>query len=57
MSKVISLRNSKVTWGEALNQFQPWKQAQGISDTTLQDYKRHVHYFFKRFPDSWEEGV
>lgn len=33
-------------------QFIYWKQAQGLSTTTIGDYKGHIARFFKQFPDA-----
>ncbi|MGG1880623.1 tyrosine-type recombinase/integrase [Paenibacillus cisolokensis] len=41
------------TWEETLEQFLSWKRAQGISKTTLDDYRRHVGMFYRRYPDAF----
>jgi integrase len=41
------------TWDEALQLFLWWKQAQGVSKRTVEDYKLHVTMFFKRYPEAW----
>jgi hypothetical protein len=56
MGKAKVLRINKVvneTWEKALQNFLWWKQAQGVSERTKQDYKIHVTMFFKRYPDAW----
>ncbi|TDA70644.1 MAG: site-specific integrase [Clostridia bacterium] len=56
MAKVLRMdKAAPETWEDALKQFLWWKQAQGVSDTTLEDYKRHVEYFFHRYPDAYRE--
>lgn len=59
MAKVINFdeRQSNVHWEEALQEFLFWKQAQGLSQTTLEDYKRYANMFFKRFPGSWQSDA
>lgn len=37
---------------DALQNFIFWKQANGLSDLTIADYKRHVTQFFTRYPDT-----
>ena len=55
MSRILRLEgNVNVNWEEALQGFLFWKQAQGLSKTTLNDYERHAEMFFKRFPNSWQ---
>lgn len=41
------------TWEKALEQFLTWKKAQGISKQTLDDYRRHVGQFYRRYPDAF----
>lgn len=41
------------TWEETLEQFISWKKAQGLSKQTLDDYKRHVSQFYKRYSDAF----
>jgi site-specific recombinase XerD len=38
---------------EALQQFLWWKQAEGVSTRTREDYKLHVTMFYKRYPGAW----
>jgi len=55
--KVLRIRrDAPATWGEALQQFLYWKQAQGRSGRTLADYRKAVTLFFKRHPEAWEGG-
>ncbi len=56
VTNVVQIKNLYSNWEDALKGFLFFKQAQGISKTTLNDYKRHVEYFFKRYPDSWSDG-
>lgn len=46
-----------VDWSDALAEFLKYKTAQGISDHTYDDYDKHVHLFFKRFPHAWESDT
>lgn len=48
--KVTAQNQQCITWEDALQGFLFWKKAQGISKTTYDDYKRHVTYFFNRYP-------
>jgi len=52
--KVSKVTQVSVTWEEALRDFLFWKQAQGLSQTTLEDYVIHVNRFFKRYPSNWQ---
>lgn len=57
MAKVIKLEKSKPRdWQDALQEFLLWKQATGVRERTLSDYKLHVTMFFKRYPNSNEEA-
>ncbi len=56
VTNVVQVKNLNSNWEDALKGFLFFKQAQGISKTTLNDYKRHAEYFFKRYPDSWNDG-
>jgi len=57
MAKVLRIRKDvPATWEEALQQFLWFKQAQGVSDTTLGDYRYHVAQFFKRYPEAYHPG-
>lgn len=55
---ILAKKNKKlreVANGEqVIEQFIYWKQAQGLSPTTISDYRNHVKRFFKRFPDAFE---
>lgn len=55
MAKVLRI-NKKLpdTWQDALQDFLRWKQAQGVSKRTIEDYHLHITLFFRRFPDAWE---
>ncbi len=44
------------SWEEALDLFLLWKEAEGRSATTLEDYRRTVSIFFRRYPGAWEGG-
>lgn len=56
VSKVtkVSGKQQVSNW-EAMQGFLFWKQAQGLSKTTINDYKKHITLFFKRFPDCWRD--
>lgn len=57
VSKVGSRTEQRVSsWEETFKGFIFWKQAQGVSKTTLNDYRQHVTRFFTRYPDCWSEG-
>ncbi|EMS74058.1 tyrosine-type recombinase/integrase [Ruminiclostridium cellobioparum] len=45
------------SWEDALNEFLLLKKAEGRSRITLDDYERHIYYFFNRFPNSWTNGA
>ncbi|RKL62331.1 site-specific integrase [Thermoanaerobacteraceae bacterium SP2] len=56
MPKVVKItRDTPATWQEALQQFLWWKQAQGISATTLGDYRQHITRFFNRYPTAYSQ--
>ncbi|RYD05023.1 hypothetical protein N752_11710 [Desulforamulus aquiferis] len=42
-------------WQEALQQFIFWKQAQGLSERTINDYRYHVSQFYNQFPKAYDE--
>ncbi|OPY57240.1 MAG: hypothetical protein A4E55_01783 [Pelotomaculum sp. PtaU1.Bin035] len=45
-SKVLSVKKQRfVTWREVLEGFLFWRQAQGLSETTINDYRTHVNIF------------
>lgn len=41
------------TWQQALDDFILFKQGQGLSKTTIDDYQQHINRFFKRYPNAW----
>jgi len=45
----------KVELQKALERFLLVKKAAGLSETTLEDYRRHVNYFFRRYPEAWDD--
>ena len=57
VTKLVPFKNSTISWQEALNGFLFLKQAQGLSKTTLDDYKRHAGYFFNRYCESWQTDI
>jgi site-specific recombinase XerD len=44
------------TWEEALEEFLFWKRAQAVSETTVNDYRRVIALFFRRYPEAVEHG-
>ncbi|SHF65033.1 Site-specific recombinase XerD [Desulfofundulus australicus DSM 11792] len=53
--KVLRIRKEvPATWEEARQQFLWWKQGDGISETTLNDYRYHIGQFFKRYPQAYD---
>ncbi len=56
MAKGKVLRIRKVvpeSWEEALQQFCYWKQAQGLSERTIIDYRTQVSVLFRRYPEAY----
>ena len=58
VSKVRKLSQVKdvASYEKAKQGFLFWKQAQGVSERTLLDYKKHLKQFFSRFPECWQSG-
>lgn len=55
-AKVLRIdKNKPVTWDEALKGFLCWKQAQGVSERTMKDYRSHVSQFFDRHPNAYNQ--
>lgn len=52
--KINQLKRSK-SWEDVLNEFLLLKRAEGRSETTFDDYERHVYYFFNRIASISEE--
>lgn len=52
--KIVKLKETPNV-PQVIEQFIYWKQAQGLSTTTISDYKGHINRFLKRFPDAFEE--
>jgi site-specific recombinase XerD len=51
MAKVVRLKKqASNNWREAIQDFIYWKQAHGLSETTVNDYRYHLNQFFKRYP-------
>lgn len=52
----ISSNQSKIvdSWEKILSDFLMMKQAQGLRERTLRDYRNNVTLFFKKFPDAFE---
>jgi len=54
MAKVLNIKkNTPSTWEESLQAFLFWKQAQGLSERTILDYRKHVSQLFNRFPKAF----
>ncbi|MTI84264.1 MAG: site-specific integrase [Firmicutes bacterium] len=43
------------TWQDALQNFIYWKQAMGLADVTISDYRYHVTQFFTRHPEAFTQ--
>lgn len=50
--KVVKLQRQTITVQQMQESFIYWKQAQGLSPTTISDYRGHVARFLKRFPEA-----
>lgn len=56
MARVLRIGNIvPKTWDDACQDFIHWKMAQGLSDTTINDYKKHIRQFFSRYPKAFDE--
>ena len=44
-----------ISWEEALARFLLMKKAQGLRERTVNDYRRVVTLFFRRFPDAFKD--
>jgi len=51
MAKSKVKKNIPPKWECAFEEFLWWKQANGLSQTTLNDYKDYVSRFYKQYPD------
>lgn len=47
----------KQSWEDTLEQFLFWKKAEGLSIRTVEDYRKTVSYFFRRYPDSFDDSL
>lgn len=57
MAKVLRIEKKiPRTWEEASANFLFWKQAEGVSERTIEDYSYHITKFYKRFPDCFTSG-
>ncbi len=56
MAKVVMLNEQRevVSWNEALQQFLFFKKAQGLTQSTVNDYRSRITAFFKRY-DCWQD--
>ena len=55
--KINVKKNRPTTWQEAMQAFLFWKQAQGLSERTISDYRSHVNLFFNRHPEAYNGNV
>ena len=46
---------ASISWEEALARFLLMKKAQGLRERTVNDYRRVVALFFRRFPDAFKD--
>jgi len=42
---------------DLIDDFMLFKQGQGRADKTLKDYRWHIAYFFKSYPDAWPNNL
>jgi site-specific recombinase XerD len=55
MAKVVRLPKSlPSTWGEAMEQYLCFKQAQGVRPRTLKGHRDEISLFFRRHPEAWD---
>ncbi|AGL01514.1 hypothetical protein [Desulfoscipio gibsoniae] len=50
------MSKKKQKWEVILNDFLFMKQAEGRSETTINDYDFHINLFFARFPSALKTG-
>ncbi len=55
--QVLRLNPVSLTWEEALQEFLFKKQAEGVSERTLKDYRSHVSRFFSQYPEAWPDKL
>lgn len=48
-------RHVASTWEEALERLIDFKTAQGRSQQTITDYRQHIGFFYRTYPEAWEE--
>lgn len=46
-------KKKKNSWEDVLQDFLLWKKAQGLAESTLSEYSRHICYFFNHYPDAF----
>lgn len=49
-------RHAASTWEEALDRLIDFKTAQGRSEQTILDYRQHIGFFYRSYPQAWEEA-
>lgn len=49
-------RHAASTWEEALDRLIDFKTAQGRSEQTITDYRQHIGFFYRTYPQAWEEA-
>lgn len=54
---LLGLKRVWGSWDDMMQEFVWFKQAQGLSETTLADYRKHISRFFHRHPESNPESV
>lgn len=54
---VVQLRKKPASWQEVVEDFLSWKQAEGRSKRTVQDYRDTLRLFFTRHPEAWQGDV
>ncbi len=51
-TRISSVRMTKTSWQQAVEQYLPWKKAEGRSGRTIKDYYYHITHFIKVYPDA-----
>lgn len=56
--KVLTLRKDRPgIWQDASQQFLWFKQAENLSQTTLDGYRTYIELFFKQFPEAYDGAM
>jgi len=57
MARLLKIREKRISdWKTCLKDFEVFKLAQGVCETTLKDYRWHLGRFFNEFPDVWGDN-